>query len=75
MAVLALFILGFVSAHARFWAWAVSVVVAVTGTLVLKCHVGVHWVYYVPFAFSLSFIVTWVLSTVAEIRAMNIRKA
>ncbi len=63
--VLALFVLGFVSPHAQFWAWAVSVVAAVSGTLLLKFYVGVHWVYYVPFAFSVSFAVTWVLSTVA----------
>lgn len=65
--VLALFVLGFVSPHARFWAWAVSVATAVSGTLVLKFYVGVHWVYYVPFAFSVSFTVTWLLSSVAEL--------
>ncbi len=65
--VLALFILGFVSKHARFWAWAVSVAAAITGTLLLKSYVGVHWVYYVPFSFSVSFTVTWVLSAGGEL--------
>jgi SSS family solute:Na+ symporter len=72
--VLALFVLGFVSSHARFWAWSISVVVAVSGTLALKFYVGVHWVYYVPFAFALSFTVTWGLSTVAEICDMRRKK-
>ncbi len=62
--VLALFVLGFVSPHARFPAWVASVVVAVSGTLFLKLYVGVHWVYYVPFAFSTSFTVTWLLSCI-----------
>ncbi|MBT3191969.1 MAG: sodium/solute symporter [Verrucomicrobia bacterium] len=65
--VLALFVLGFVSSHARFWAWAISVIVAITSTLLLKHVVEVHWVYYVPFAFSVSFTVTWGLSTIAEL--------
>jgi SSS family solute:Na+ symporter len=60
--VLALFVLGFVSRHARFSAWIVSVAAAVAGTLFLKLHVGVHWVYYVPVSFAISFTVTWILS-------------
>jgi len=67
--VLALFVLGFISPHARFGAWVVSVVAAVAGTLFLKLYVGVHWVYFVPFSFSVSFSVTWLLSMMALVVA------
>jgi solute:Na+ symporter, SSS family len=65
--VLALFVLGFVSKHTRFRAWAVSVVAAIAGTLILKNKIEVHWVYYVPFSFSVSFSVTWILSALTEL--------
>jgi SSS family solute:Na+ symporter len=65
--VLALFMLGLISKHARFWAWAISVPCAVSGTLILKLVIGVHWVYFVPFAFSMSYAVTWLLSALATL--------
>ncbi len=66
--VLALFIMGFVATHARFQAWVVSVVLAVSGTLLLKFVVQAHWVYYVPFSFSVSYSVTWLLSACFALR-------
>jgi len=66
--VLALFMLGLISKHARFRDWVISVVAAVSGTLFLKYIANVHWVYFVPFSFSISFSLTWILSTIAEIR-------
>jgi SSS family solute:Na+ symporter len=65
--VLALFLLGLISKHARFWAWAISVPLAIGGTLILKLVIGAHWVYFVPFAFSISYAVTWLLSAIATL--------
>ncbi len=60
--VLALFVLGFVSRHARFGAWCAGVVPAVLVTLAARHYIGLHWVYYVPLSFSTCFTIAWLLS-------------
>jgi len=60
--VLALFVLGFVSDRARFGAWCTGVPLAVLATLAAKYHVGIHWVYFFPLSFAVSFTVGWILS-------------
>jgi oligopeptide transport system substrate-binding protein len=60
--VLALFLLGFVSERARFSAWCAGVPLAVLATLAAKYYAGIHWVYFFPLSFSISFTTGWLLS-------------
>jgi solute:Na+ symporter, SSS family len=55
--VLALFLLGIFSRHARFPAWVLGCVIAIPATLYIQYVVKVHWVYYFPFSFGVTFLV------------------
>ena len=62
--VLALFVLGMISRHARFLPWLGATVLGIVLTLWLQNTVQAHWVYYFPFSFSVTFVASWVLSIV-----------
>jgi len=55
--VLALFLLGIFSRHARFPAWVLGCVIAIPATLCIQYVVKVHWVYYFPFSFGVTFLI------------------
>ena len=55
--VLALFLLGIFSRHARFPAWVLGCIIAIPATLCIQYVVKVHWVYYFPFSFGVTFLV------------------
>ncbi|MFU8779966.1 MAG: sodium:solute symporter family transporter [Kiritimatiellia bacterium] len=62
--VLALFLLGIFSPGSRFGAWCVSVPMAIAATLYAKHGIGMHWVYFFPVGFVVSFGVAWGLGLV-----------
>ena len=55
--VLALFLLGILSRHARFAGWVTGAAIAIPATLYIQYAVKVHWVYYFPFSFGVTFLV------------------
>jgi SSS family transporter len=55
--VLALFLLGIFSRHARFPAWVLGCAIAIPATLVIQHIVKVHWIYFFPFSFGVTFLV------------------
>lgn len=55
--VLALFLMGLLTRRATFAGWAVGCAVAIPATLWIQYVVKVHWIYYFPFAFGLTFLV------------------
>jgi len=65
--VLALFLLGLLSRHARFGGWVAGVAVALPATLWLQKSAGVHWVYYFPFSFACTFAIGWGVSLGLEL--------
>ena len=62
--VLALFLLGLLSRHARFAGWVAGLAVAMPATLWLQKTAQVHWVYYFPFSFACTYAVGWCVSLV-----------
>lgn len=57
--VLALFLLGMLTKRGRFPAWLAGCAIAIPATLYIQYVVKVHWVYYFPFAFAVTFLVGW----------------
>ncbi len=55
--VLALFLLGIFSRRARFPAWVLGCLVSVPATLAIQYGVRIHWIYYFPFSFGVTFLV------------------
>jgi len=66
--VLALFLLGIFSPGSRFGAWCVSVPVAIAATLYAKNGIGMHWVYFFPVGFAVSFGVAWFVGLGLQLR-------
>ena len=61
--VLALFILGMTSKKARLDGWFIGAATAIVATLLLKIVVGVHWVYYFPASFAITWIIGWTVGS------------
>lgn len=55
--VLALFLLGLLTRHATFTGWAFGCAIAIPATLFIQYVVKVHWIYYFPFAFGVTFLI------------------
>jgi SSS family transporter len=59
--VLALFMLGVLSRRANFRGWCVGTVPAIVATIYVQ-RIGIHWTYYFPFCFAVSFVVGYLAS-------------
>lgn len=62
--ILVLFILGILSRRANFKGWLVGTVVAVAATLWVQKETDVHFIYYFPFCFSISFVLGYLGSLI-----------
>jgi len=60
--ILALFLLGIVSRRASFAGWLAGAAIAIPATLWLKLGARIHWVYYFPFSFGMTYAVGWLAS-------------
>ncbi len=64
--VLALFLLGMLSRRASFAGWIIGCLCGIPFTWWLQNHTGVHWVYYFPFSFGVTFVSAYVASLVVQ---------
>lgn len=69
--ILALFLLGVLTRRGRFEGWVVGAVSAIVATRWLQVSVGVHWVYYLPFSFSVAYSVGYLVSCVMPRREID----
>ena len=69
--VLALFLLGIFSRRARFSSWAVGCVLSIPATLLIQHVVKVHWVYYFPFSFGVTFLAGLIASRFVAARPVD----
>ena len=62
--ILVLFILGVLTRRANFKGWLVGTVVAVAATLWVQKDTDVHFIYYFPFCFIISFVLGYLMSVI-----------
>jgi hypothetical protein len=60
--VLALFVLGLLTRHTRFWPWLIGTVTAIGLTLWAQQAEAMHEIYFFPFAFCVTFVAAYALS-------------